>query len=157
MGHWVLCNTYGTGAVTLKWDKGKFLTKFTHGVCDPEGPKRRTRGGEWMGAKTATRWTQLPTHASDSTTQVGQDHVATGVLLILGTNKQPPSQNSPTTTAETCTACCLCHTGQTDGLRRSDRWHRTDRCEDHVWFEDRWMVATLCDEWLTTLCGLILG
>jgi hypothetical protein len=29
--------------------------------------------------------------------------------------------------------------------------------EDHVWFEDRWMVASLCDESLTTLCGLILG
>jgi hypothetical protein len=26
-----------------------------------------------------------------------------------------------------------------------------------VWFEDRWMVASSCDEWLTTLCGLILG
>jgi hypothetical protein len=26
-----------------------------------------------------------------------------------------------------------------------------------VWFEDRWMVTSLCDEWLTTLCGLILG
>jgi hypothetical protein len=29
--------------------------------------------------------------------------------------------------------------------------------EDHVWFEDQWMVASLCDEWLTTLCGLTLG
>jgi hypothetical protein len=29
--------------------------------------------------------------------------------------------------------------------------------EDHVWFEDRWMVTSLCDEWLTMLCGLILG
>jgi hypothetical protein len=29
--------------------------------------------------------------------------------------------------------------------------------EDHVWFEDRRMVASWCDEWLTTLCGLILG
>jgi hypothetical protein len=29
--------------------------------------------------------------------------------------------------------------------------------EDHVWFEDQWMVASLCDERLTTLCGLILG
>jgi hypothetical protein len=29
--------------------------------------------------------------------------------------------------------------------------------EDHVWFEDPWMVASLCDEWLTNLCGLILG
>jgi hypothetical protein len=29
--------------------------------------------------------------------------------------------------------------------------------EDHVWFEDRWMVTSWCDEWLTTLRGLILG
>jgi hypothetical protein len=29
--------------------------------------------------------------------------------------------------------------------------------EDHEWFEDWWMVASLCDELLTTLCGLILG
>jgi hypothetical protein len=29
--------------------------------------------------------------------------------------------------------------------------------EDHVLFEDRWMVASWCDEWLTTLSGLILG
>jgi hypothetical protein len=29
--------------------------------------------------------------------------------------------------------------------------------EDHVWFEDRWMIASLCDEWLTMLCGLTLG
>jgi hypothetical protein len=27
-----------------------------------------------------------PKHVSDSTTQIGQDHVATGVLLVLGTN-----------------------------------------------------------------------
>jgi hypothetical protein len=25
-----------------------------------------------------------------------------------------------------------------------------------VWFEDRWKVASWCDEWLTTLCGLTL-
>jgi hypothetical protein len=29
--------------------------------------------------------------------------------------------------------------------------------EDHVWFADRWMVSSWCDEGLTTLCGLILG
>jgi hypothetical protein len=29
--------------------------------------------------------------------------------------------------------------------------------EDPVWFEDRWLVASLCDEGLTMLCGLILG
>jgi hypothetical protein len=28
---------------------------------------------------------------------------------------------------------------------------------DNVWFEDRWMIAPLCDERLTMLCGLILG
>jgi hypothetical protein len=32
MEHWVLCNAYGTGAITLKWDKGILLTKVTHGV-----------------------------------------------------------------------------------------------------------------------------
>jgi hypothetical protein len=26
-----------------------------------------------------------------------------------------------------------------------------------VWFEDQWMVATWCEEWLTTLCGLTLS
>jgi hypothetical protein len=29
--------------------------------------------------------------------------------------------------------------------------------EDHAWFEDWWMVASLCGELLTMLCGLILG
>jgi hypothetical protein len=33
---WVLCNTYGTGAITFKWDMGILLTKVTHGVCDPK-------------------------------------------------------------------------------------------------------------------------
>jgi hypothetical protein len=32
-----------------------------------------------------------------------------------------------------------------------------EKTEDHLLFEDRWMVASLCNEWLTTLCGLILG
>jgi hypothetical protein len=43
----------------------------------------------------------------------------------------------------TICVCCQCtHQGE---------------IEDHVWFKDRWMVASWCDEWLTTLCGLILG
>jgi hypothetical protein len=29
--------------------------------------------------------------------------------------------------------------------------------EDHVWFDDQWMIASWCDEWLTTLGGLNLG
>jgi hypothetical protein len=32
-----------------------------------------------------------------------------------------------------------------------------EEIEDHAWFEDRWMVTYWCDEWLTTLCELILG
>jgi hypothetical protein len=36
MEHWVLCNTYGTGAVTLKCNMGILLTKVTHGVYDPK-------------------------------------------------------------------------------------------------------------------------
>jgi hypothetical protein len=32
--HWVLCNAYGTGAITLKWDMGILVTKVTHGVCN---------------------------------------------------------------------------------------------------------------------------
>jgi hypothetical protein len=43
--HWVLCNTYGTGAITLKWDMGKLLTKVTHGVCDPKELRATTSCG----------------------------------------------------------------------------------------------------------------
>jgi hypothetical protein len=32
MEHWVLCNAYGTGAITLEWDMGILLTKVTYGV-----------------------------------------------------------------------------------------------------------------------------
>jgi hypothetical protein len=32
MEYWVLGNTYGTGAITSKWDMGILLTKVTHGV-----------------------------------------------------------------------------------------------------------------------------
>jgi hypothetical protein len=43
--HWVLCNTYGTGVVTLKWDMGILLTKITHGVCDPKELRATTSCG----------------------------------------------------------------------------------------------------------------
>jgi hypothetical protein len=36
MEHRVLCNIYGTCAITLKWDLGILLTKVPHGVCDPK-------------------------------------------------------------------------------------------------------------------------
>jgi hypothetical protein len=44
----------------------------------------------------------------------------------------------------------LLHVGVVNALIKGE-------IEDHVWFEDRWMVASLCDEWLTTLYGRILG
>jgi hypothetical protein len=45
MKHWVLCNTYGTGAVTLKWNMRILLTKVTHGVCDPNELRATTGCG----------------------------------------------------------------------------------------------------------------
>jgi hypothetical protein len=43
--HWVLCNTYGTCAVTLNWNMGILLTKVTHGVCDPKELRGTTSCG----------------------------------------------------------------------------------------------------------------
>jgi hypothetical protein len=45
MKHWVLCNTYGTNAITLKWDIGILLAKVTHGVCDPKELRATTSYG----------------------------------------------------------------------------------------------------------------
>jgi hypothetical protein len=45
MEYWVLCNTYGTSVVTLKWDMGILLTKATHGVCDPKELRATTGCG----------------------------------------------------------------------------------------------------------------
>jgi hypothetical protein len=45
MEQWVLCNTYGTGAITLKWYMGILLTKVTHGICDPKELRATTSKG----------------------------------------------------------------------------------------------------------------
>jgi hypothetical protein len=45
MEHWVLCNAYGIGAITLKWDMGILFTKVTHGVCDPKELRATTGCG----------------------------------------------------------------------------------------------------------------
>jgi hypothetical protein len=45
MEHWVLCNPYGTGAITLKWDMGILLTKVTHGIWNPKELKATTSSG----------------------------------------------------------------------------------------------------------------
>jgi hypothetical protein len=45
MEHWILCNAYGTGAITLKWDMVILLNKVTHGVCDPNELRATTSSG----------------------------------------------------------------------------------------------------------------
>jgi hypothetical protein len=45
MEHWVLCNTYGIGAFTLKWNMGILLTKVTHGVYDLKELRATTSSG----------------------------------------------------------------------------------------------------------------
>jgi hypothetical protein len=43
--NWVLCCTYGTGAVTLKWNMGIFLTEVSDGVCNPKELRATTSCG----------------------------------------------------------------------------------------------------------------
>jgi hypothetical protein len=45
MEHWVLCNAYGIGAITMKWNMGILLTKVSHGVCDPKELRATTSSG----------------------------------------------------------------------------------------------------------------
>jgi hypothetical protein len=74
-------------------------------------------------------------HVSNSTTQVGQDHVVTRVLLVLGTNTQPPESNTPNAHRKSArlaacatpirTMACASQTGdtgQTGGQGRSGWW-----------------------------------
>jgi hypothetical protein len=57
--HQVLCNAYGTGAVTLKWDMGILLTKVTHGVCDAKELRATTSNGNVLCIGSGLSNTQL--------------------------------------------------------------------------------------------------
>jgi hypothetical protein len=59
MKHWVLCNAYGTGAITLKWDVGILLTKVTHGVGDPKELRAATSSGNVLGLGSGLSNTRL--------------------------------------------------------------------------------------------------
>jgi hypothetical protein len=59
MEHWVLCNAYGTGAVTLKWNTGILLTKVTHGVRDPKELRATTSSGNVLCLGSGLRNTRL--------------------------------------------------------------------------------------------------
>jgi hypothetical protein len=45
MKHWVVCNAYGTCAITLKWDMGILLTKVAQGICYPKELRATTSCG----------------------------------------------------------------------------------------------------------------
>jgi hypothetical protein len=42
---WNVCNTYGTGVLTVRWDMGILLTEITHGVWDPKELRETTSNG----------------------------------------------------------------------------------------------------------------
>jgi hypothetical protein len=69
MEHWVLCNTYGTSAVTLKWDMGILLTEITHGVCDPKELRATTSSGNVLclgsGLSNTRLFARRPRHPKD--------------------------------------------------------------------------------------------
>jgi hypothetical protein len=56
---WVLCNTYGTGAITMKWNMGILLTKVTHGICDPKELRATTSSGNVLCLGTGLSNTRL--------------------------------------------------------------------------------------------------
>jgi hypothetical protein len=82
--------------------------------------------------ETPTRGTRLPTHVSDSLPKLVKSTQPLKCYWTYEPTHNLPNQNTPTRTAETCTACCVCCTGQTDGLRLLDRWHRSDRWTEPV-------------------------
>jgi hypothetical protein len=57
--NWVLCYTYGTGAVTLKRNMGILLTKVTRGVCDPKELRETTSYGNILCLGSGLRNTRL--------------------------------------------------------------------------------------------------
>jgi hypothetical protein len=92
-----------------------------------ERPKRWTRegGSEWESIKIllekdggSNKMNMASNTRLRLTTQVGQDHAATGVLLALGTNNQP---HKPENTAEHKPRALLTYTGQAGEHHRSDR------------------------------------
>jgi hypothetical protein len=83
---------------------------------------RPERGSEWelikillKGELNSNKTNMATKHVSDSTTRVGQDHIATEVLLVLGTNTQP-SERKLTNTHSRNMHCLLLV------LHESDRW-----------------------------------
>jgi hypothetical protein len=98
------------------------------GVKDRYGEPER---GEWMGADKNSSWRRWELqqdehdfHHTSPTHYPSWPSPRSHWSATRPRNRQTTlrAKNTPRR-AETCTACCLCCTGQTDGLRRSDQWH----------------------------------
>jgi hypothetical protein len=118
-------------------------------VCVKDRSGERERGSEWEPIKILLEgdgYSNKTNTASNTrlrlTTQVGQVHVATGVLQNLETNSQP---HRPENAAEHQNSSPLTKTGQTGEQHRSDRSllvkpgdfhrmppHRSGRCNTPV-------------------------
>jgi hypothetical protein len=59
MENWVLCNAYGTGAITLKWDMGILLTEVAYGVSNPKELRATTSSGNVLGLGSGLSNTRL--------------------------------------------------------------------------------------------------
>jgi hypothetical protein len=111
----MICNTVQQEGVPAAWFKWNLKDRYG----EPEG------GSEWEPIKILLEgdgYSNKTNTASNTclrlTTQVGQVHTATGVLLNLGTNFQP---HRPENAAEHQNSSPLTFTGQTGEHHRSDR------------------------------------
>jgi hypothetical protein len=91
MENWLLCYTYGTSAVTLKWDMGILLTKVTHGVCDPKELRTTTSCGHILCLDSGLSNTQLFAGVGEGSFTIVVEVV--GTFSTVGTT--PPSSSSP--------------------------------------------------------------
>jgi hypothetical protein len=116
-----------TGTQGGVWASG-FATTRPSRLAIIEGPIRRTReggGSEWgpikillEGVGGSNKMNTASNTRLRLTTQVGQAHAATVVLLNLGTNSRP---HRPENTAEHKTRASLTYAGQAGEHHRSDR------------------------------------
>jgi hypothetical protein len=138
-GRSVTAGTKETGKQSRNTGAGTFVR-----AREDEGPIRQTRGGgEWEPIKILLEGdgdSNKTNTASNTrlrlTTQVGQAHVAAGVPLNLGTNKQPSEPKTHQHTQRKLAQLAACaapvrpmayagqigDTGQTGRQSRSGRW-----------------------------------
>jgi hypothetical protein len=125
--HRIFVYAYGIGAATHERMVGAPLTKVTQSVGDPKQFGTTTSSSYILGFCGRLSYTWL--FARSQRNKWGTQNLAS-------TQSQFPIDMAT----------------HKVGIRKTKK-----RKWDHVWFKDWWMVASWCDEWLTTLCGLIRG